>query len=191
MVFVCLLFAGSAFAVADTDPDGIGIWFDLTADTNYVTAGPYAQVMTYLIISNASVPTIAGWECSIEFDMDSYQVLGGWIYNGDALNVLDPPDFAVGLATPLVTEPATLLLSFNLFVLSDVATDFLVGPSPVPSTPDELPLYVDGENLDHLVLLQNATGYGPGGEILPCASINGEWYTAVERTTWGAVRNLW
>jgi len=193
VILSCLLMASSAFAVADADPDGIGIWFDLTADTNYVDAPVYAQVMTYLIISNPTTNSIAGWECSLVFDMVGLSVLGGWMYNGSALNVLTEPDFAVGLAEPLPAEPATLLLSFNLFVMDAAGSCFTVLPSPAPSTPDNLPLYVDGEDLSHLVLLQNATGYGPGGEILTCAAINDQTcdITATESTTWSAVKSLW
>ena len=88
VILSCLLMASSAFAVADADPDGIGIWFDLTADTNYVDAPVYAQVMTYLIISNPTTNSIAGWECSLVFDMVGLSVLGCWMYNGSAFNVL-------------------------------------------------------------------------------------------------------
>ena len=39
VIVLCILaVAGSAVAVVDPDPNGIGIWFDLTADTNFVEA---------------------------------------------------------------------------------------------------------------------------------------------------------
>jgi hypothetical protein len=183
--------ASSAFAVADPDPDGIGIWFDMTADTNFMEVPANSMVPTYLIISNASVPSIAGWECEIFWDTAAAMVLGSWTYNGSALNIYGPPQFAVGLAEPIMTGPATLLVSFTLFVLNPAGTLFTVGPAPDPSTPDNVPLYVDGDDFNHLVLLQNATGYGAGGEILPCAGINQLPPAAVENATWSHVKSLW
>ena len=45
LVFVSC--AGSAFAVADPDPDGIGIWFELSADTTGKSeSGPASFVVT-------------------------------------------------------------------------------------------------------------------------------------------------
>ena len=61
-------------------------------------------------------------------------------------------------------------------------------PSPAPSTPDNLPLYVDGEDLSHLILLDNVTG---GGVDAAVAGINMVPPTATQQSTWGAVKNLW
>ncbi len=188
VIMSCLLMANMAFAVADEDPDGIGIYFDLTADTNYVDAVAYDQILTYLIITNPSAASVAGWECTLEFDMVGLSVLGGWIYNGSALNVLTEPEFAVGLASPLPAEPATLLLTFTLFVMDEAGSLFYVLPSPAPSTPDNLPLYVDGDDLSHLILLDNVTG---GGVDSAVAGINMVPPTATQQSTWGAVKNLW
>ena len=190
LIVLYLLMASSAFAVADPDPDGIGIYFDLTADINYVVAAQYDQVVTYLIITNPTAPSVGGWECTIDFDMDSYMVLGSWILAGNAKNVFEEPEFAVDLVEPLPVEPATLLLTFNLFDMDPVPTWFIVGPSPMPSTPDELPLYVNGDDPSQFIVLRNVTGYNVNGDIMPCAGIN--WIVhALTNTTWSAIKKLW
>ncbi len=190
LVLSLLLIAGSALAVLDDDPDRIGIYFDLTADTVYLDTPLYTQVMTYLIITNPTAASIAGWECSLEFDLEALSVMGGWIYAGSALNVLTEPDFAVGLAEPLPTEPASLILSFNLFVMDVAGSCFVIWPSSAPSTPDDRPLYVDGEDLSNLILLQNRTGY-EGGTPSACAGINQCWQVADATTTWSTIKSLW
>lgn len=191
VILACLAMANLAFAVADPDPDGIGIWFDMTADTNFIEVPANSMVPTYLIISNATAASVGGWECTIMWDATVAMVLGAWTYAGSALNIYGEPEFAVGLATPIPTSEATLLVQCTLFVLNAAGTMITVGPSPVPSTPDGVPLYVDGEDLNHLILLQNSTGYGPDGSINACASINQGPISATEEATWGQVKSLW
>ncbi len=190
VILGCLAIASSAFAVADPDPDGIGVWFDLTADTNHVDVAS-GMIPIYLIISNSTCASVGGWECTLEWNQAMAFVAGSWAYEGTHLNVYTEPQFAVGLAVPIPTSDATLLVSCNLFLVDPVGTVISVLPAPAPSTPDNLPLYVDGEDLNHLVLLQNASGYGAEGEILPCASINQGPITATENATWSQVKSLW
>jgi len=191
VILACLVMASSAFAVADTDPDGIGIWFDLTADTNFVASAAYVSVPTYLIISNPSAPSIGGWECEIVWDQAACSLMGGYVYNGSALNVFVEPQFAVGLAVPLPADAATLLLTMSLFVMNVAGTEFQILPSPAPSGGYDVPLYINGDDLSQMVPLQNATGYAENGEVLPCASINQGEFVATENTTWSEVKSLW
>jgi len=190
LVLCSVLVVASAYAVIDPDPDGVGIYFDLIADTNYVLVNQFDQVTVYLIITNPWADCIGGWECSLEFDMVACPVVGEWIYSGSALNIFEPPDFAVGLATPLAAQAATLILAFTVLVVDPAGTDFVVGPSPMPSNPENLPMYVYGCE-SSFGILYNSTGYGPGGEILPSASINGDVWVGAQRTTWSAVKSIW
>ncbi len=192
-ITVYLLIASSALAVADPDPDSIGIWFDLSADTNFIIADVGETVTAYLIISNSTWGLLAGFECTIEFNADNCCVVGDWVYNGNnTMNICEEPAFAVGYAVPLVTEEATWLVSFDLLVVNPAGTMFVVGPAPMPSSPDNLPLCVNGYDLQVLTLLYNSTGYAPDGSINPCAAINADFsYVAIQHTTWSTVKNLW
>ena len=186
MTLAILLIATTALGQAD--PDMIGIYFDEQAETNYWWSEPFELVPIYLIITNPTATSIAGWECSLDWDMGIAMLLGDIFYSGDALNVLDPPAFAVGLASPLPAQEATVLLWFNVFLLNDNYCALTVDASPIPSTPDEFPLYVDGNDLSHLILLGNPTGYDMEGDPLPCAFINYD--TTANNTTWSGVKSL-
>ena len=190
LVFVSI--AGSAFAVADPDPDGIGIWFELSADTNVVEVPLFGMVDVFLVISNPTAVSIGGWECSLEFDTNAALNVTGWIFNGGGIWIPQDPYFSVGLPAPLPAETATWMMTFTAMMIEPQGTTFLVGPYETPSVPENLPIYVDGEDLTNFILLRNSTGYGPGGEILPCAAINADLqYSATRDLSWGAVKNLW
>ena len=167
VLLTSLLIASSAMAVVDTDPDGIGIYFDVTADTNYVDAVLNTMVDCHLIISNATSTAVAGWECTLIWNDAALPVMGGYTYNGSALNIVTEPEFVVGLGAPIPTADATILVSFTVFVMDAAGTDFVVDAAPEPSTPDNVPLYVDGYDLNNLVLLSNSTGYS----ALPSPSV--------------------
>ena len=189
IVFVCTLTAGLAFAVADPGTDSVGIWFDLSADTNTVTAEVGSTVTAYLIISNSSWCCLGGFECTIEFDVDNCSVVGDWVYNGIAMNILEEPEFAVGYAAPLPTEAATWMVAFDLLVINPEGTQFVVGPAPIPSCPHNIPLCVPGEDFAVITHLYNATGYAPDGSINPCAAINADLpYAVTQSSSWSTIK---
>jgi len=156
------------------ESNGIGVFFDPAAgaDDNYIDADLFASVNTYLIMTNPTAPTVEAWECSITWNMANAVVVGGYDYEGSAVNALVAPDFAVFLATPLPTSAATLLLSMSLYITDVAGTDFVIDPSSQPSNPENLPMYIDDVNLDNRYLLFNAYGYDPDGTAFPCAGIN-------------------
>ncbi len=190
-VLCCLLLAGSAFAVIDPSLDCIGIYFDLAAEVVMVDYPVNSMIPAYLIITMPTCTTIGGWECSLDFDMDAAPVVGGWTYVGNALNIFSEPDFAVGYAEPIATQEATLLVSFTLLLLEQDGVVFHVRASPSPSTPDNMPLYVNGDDLNELILLGNITGYDLDGSPFVCACINVQCISPTDNMSWSAIKSLW
>jgi len=186
MTLAILLIA--ATALGQSAPDMVGIYFDEQATMHFMWSDPFTTLPIYLVITNPTATSIAGWECSLLWDTGIAMVLGEYNYAGNALNVLDPPAFAVGLASPLPAQEATVLLWFNVLLLSDMCCEFTVDASPVPSTPDEMPLYVDGNDLSHLILLGSPFGYDMDGNPLPSGYLNCD--VAAGNTTWGTVKSL-
>ncbi len=189
LVVIVLLMSSPAAGQYNTDPDVIGIYFDAEANDVAVMAEEFASVETYLMITNPTAVSIRGWECTLDFDSAACVVVGGWDYAGEALNICTAPEFTVGLAEPVPASTVTTLLTVTLFVLDVAGTMLTVTAAPDPSTADNLPLYVDGADLDNLILLENSTGYGVGDVILPCASINV--WTKLESWSWGEVKALY
>jgi hypothetical protein len=173
----------------DPDVDGLGIYFDLEA-TEYCAPAPlFVTFNIYLILTNASAEAgVYGWECRIEYE-ENYPVL---VINWQPTNwwggVWDPPNFAIGLATPIPWSPAINLMTITLMLLSIDCTYFYIVPYPYPSIPGEI-VYADGADPNHLITMHQSTG-GPDNPVL---GINCDCPPpiATDRASWGAVKELY
>jgi len=151
------------------DEDVVGIYFDPEGYANqYWTTGAPEIVTAYLLLLNASqAGGVAGWELCAEITGDMFVL--SWNLNGQAINCMTPPCFAVGLATPLPWSPAILLMSIDILQLyTDSTTLFYIQPSDIPSIPG-YPAYAAGDN-PGLVLPMFPSS---GASDLPVAYING------------------
>lgn len=183
-----LLISGNAFAQLDPDPDGVGIYFDPCACGNCVTL-PEGMHYAWLVITHPTAPQgVHGWECAITTDgpifVLEYAPEGLWV------NAATPPNFAIGLAEPLMNPymfPTVVVmqLAFQLIDVS-VPAAFYLEPVQFPSIPGLL-VYADGADPSNLIEMRQSTG-GPGE---PVAVINGDCPVATQDETWGGVKNLY
>ena len=124
MLMASLLVASSAFAVVDPDPNMLGIYFDETADTNCMNdVGPYAQVPTYVILTNPSFDYLYGFEMGYMVDGNA-TILSSVFANPQALNVGEGANFIVGFGAPTPCTEATLLVTMNVMNMN-------VEPTPI------------------------------------------------------------
>ena len=133
-----LFVASGAMAQVDPDPDGIGIYFDTDATVYCVEGvfpGQYGPGFVYLVITNPTIAAgVAGYECYLEVTGPAFVL--DWGYQGAAINAATPPDFAVGLASPLVpVNNAVVLLDMTVFLTGVDPVHWRVLPSTNPSIP--------------------------------------------------------
>jgi hypothetical protein len=190
-----LLVAGVATAQIDPDADMIGVYFDPGATIWCIDPGPAGPTDAYLCLTNpTALSGVSGWECSIVITEGIFVL--NWGYSGDAINALSPPDFAVGLASPLPWESSLVLMTFTIGLFAADPVEITITAQPIPSIPDTpypLPAYAAGDDPGDLRPLGFSTGWNPEtGEPNVAAVINGECTpTAADESTWGNVKNMY
>ena len=186
------LMATSAFAVVDEDPDMLGVYFDLNADQNAINVGASTPFFAYVMITNPSSVEVHG----LEFGYDVVPPAGlegmmfrllnslpaGAVDLGTSTNLLSG-DYVVGLAQPLIGEPATTFITWQFMLLTPMSVDIYLGPSSVQSIEDGLPAYEIGGTILPL-------GLSTGGVNTPVAVVNGVGPVAVEEASFGSVKSL-
>ena len=169
-LLLALLLATSASAIIDPDPDHIGLYFDLEADM-FCIDGVYPLEMKdlYLILTNPSFEYVYGFEAGLSWE-GLVDVLSVEINNPQALNVGTTTNLIVGFGTPLPTEPATLLATWQVLYLEmegDVVFFDLHGSEP--SSIDPLyPAVVIGDG--EVMALGTSGGTSPEAQINWCGS---------------------
>lgn len=189
-----LLVAGMATAQVDPDTDQIGVYFDTGATVWCINPGPAGPTDAYLCLTNASATSgVSGWECSLIVTEGVFVL--NWGYSGSAINTYAPPDFAVGLASPLPWEPSIVLMTFTIGVFAATPIDITIAAQPNPSIPGDpaLPAYAAGDDPGDLRSLGYSTGLDPvNGTGNVAAVINGECTpTGNDESTWGNVKNMY
>ncbi len=182
------LMGGSAAAQVDPDPDGLGIYFDLEATQHCSEVPLFTPFDMYLILTNASAAGgVYGWECTIEYDDPTLIVLN-WQPTNWWGGIFDPPNFAIGLVTPLPWEPALNLMTITAMVLAPDCTWLSIVPYPNPSIPDAI-VYADGADPWNLIPMHQSTG----GPDTPVTGVNCDCPPpiATEKATWGGVKALY
>jgi hypothetical protein len=128
-------------AVDCMDPNLFGIVWEngeFTMDT-----GPGIVTATAYIFNPSPTPSTYGYEFWIHLPQNVY--FTGVTYYGNAINVATAPDFAVGLANPLLADPdgTIALLQMSFLAVTTDQLDFMVSPTSVPSIPVHL-VYASG-----------------------------------------------
>ena len=182
------LMATSAFAVVDDDPDMLGVYFDLNADTNSISAAASVPFNMYFIITNPSVASIWG----VEFGYDLVGGAGQYFrlaetLPGGALNVGDASnpatgDYVLGLASPLPAQPATVMATWNVLLLAPISFEVYLSASNPESIADGLPAMEIGGSIVPLGL---STGIGNAAAV-----VNGPAPVSVEEASFGSVKSL-
>jgi hypothetical protein len=185
-----ILFAESALAQIDPDPDGIGIYFDQGATINSVTVAegtPY--VTAYLVLTNPSVlGNMVHWSCSISSFLEGpglAQVSGSHTggFNLDT-NMPGSEHWSFEISFDPETENPTT----GITVLAQLHI--------VPHVHDE-PIYLYVRNgaggFAFYGTDNGGADFNPssGSWGLPVAVINGEASVAVEPESWGGVKSLY
>jgi len=152
--------------VAPPDSDFLGIYFDEAGTIDEIEITTTQVVNAYLCILAASEPSgVSGWECAIAWN-EAFPVLA-WNLRGQAINALTPPQFAVGLASPLPWQNPIVLMDFNILVMQPGVCEFYLHPTDFPTIPGHM-AYAAGDDPGHIIVLNWASG----GEEIPAATIN-------------------
>lgn len=187
------IMATSAFAVVDPDPDMMGIYFDMNADSNCLPSQP-AQVpfFAYAVLTNPTVPGVEAFEFGYEnvvpvgFETLVFQ-LATTLPTG-AIDVGEGTPLAgniiAGLANPVPAAPATILVTWQYLLLGVFPVEMYMTASEPSSVPGGLPV-IQAEGTLRTV------GLSTGGPQNPVATINGGCVVAVENDTWGGVKSLY
>ncbi len=190
-----LLASITTLAQMDPDPDTIGIYFDEGATIHCIDAPVGELVTAYLCITHATaLAGISGWEATIEVTEGVF--LLEWSLRGDAINVLTPPEFVVGLATCLPWAPSIVLLEFAVGVFRSEPIALRVAPAigpPLPPLPCPLPLYEACGGTGDYVVLGYAGGWNPVFcQPKVCAEINGDCNVlAGPEPSWGRIKAMY
>ena len=177
----CVICASLAQATVDSDPDQIGIYFDLNADQTSldVVGDPYTIFSAYVIITNPAASAVTGirlsW-CSEIVGTTSGFLLGpiehwygeysdsldqfSWCDDGRQLVFYEPLPF-VGSNVPVVR------LEYTAY-FGEPAMEFYLGPIYPQSNQGGLPAYRDADGVFRPL------GISSGDTSLPVAILNGE-----------------
>jgi hypothetical protein len=121
------------------DENRVGLFFDddfTQFEIDFHTAG---VLETHLVLMNPTDPDgISGWECRLEIVGDLCFLLQSDLM-GQALNFATPPEYLVGLGTPMPWAPALHLATFHLFIADPNQEIYLhLFPLNNPSIPNEM-----------------------------------------------------
>jgi hypothetical protein len=200
VLLLASLIASSAFAVVDPDPNGIGIYFDLTADDNCLMVDANVPFNAYLILTNTDAPTVSAYEVGylnmVPAGMEGLLFrLASTIANGavsgldlgDSSDILEG-DHIVGLASPLVAGPATVLHAWQFLLLSPMMTmEMYISSASQSSIEGIYPVILNAETS---TLFQAFHSSGIEGN-LPVATVNiDDCVVGVEDASFGSVKSL-
>ena len=186
--------AASAGAVADPNPDRIGIYFDEGADQNILWAGSWPLLTMYVTVTNPTFTSIYGWQAAIRgLDSGTATVLGTTITGGAVINGPDL-QYSVAYETPLTAQPVTVLATIVGLMQDSMARSCLIlSGIDQPAIPELLPLV--WVQPDQPVVIQVSHHYANGvaaainespiPEEPSCASA-----VSVDRTSWRSLKAL-
>jgi len=190
-----LLAASTATAQVDPDPDLIGMYFD--TEGNHVCmdfiGGP---VTVYLTITSPTVAAgVSGWECHVDYTIpeDYYEM--EWDLMGDAINVSTPPDFVVGLGSPLPYQSAIVLATHGILVFGPACMVWDVRAADVATIPG-MPAYAAGDDPGNIIPLTPLCENYPEA-ALNCPEFCNEYFELCtfvvneESVTWGELKSLY
>jgi hypothetical protein len=116
-LFASLLFASTAFAVIDQDPNMLGLYFDLTADTNCMQdVGQNDMVMAYVMLTNPTFEELHGFEFGYDVTGNA-MVINTALANPQALDVGSLGNHIVGFGSPTICTEATLLVTLTVLYM--------------------------------------------------------------------------
>jgi hypothetical protein len=191
-----LTFASAAAAACpglaqiDPDPDGVGIYADLTATANHMDEYPGFPFSLYVVLTRPSLASYPGTLCGCGFTLGipPNVTVGGWEYPDAHWNATVPPDFhLVTVVINAVTLTSTTLL---LELQGVMALDGAPAPFYI------FPLAVEPGGLFYL----SCDPWGTLGETMhpssgssgtPVFVLNGDAPVPDRRATWSELKALY
>jgi hypothetical protein len=151
-----LFSVSGALAINCTDPDLVGIVWSNGEFTMYASPGQVSGTVYMFNPSNAS-ESISGYE--FRLDVPSNVFILSTTYLGGGINFATPPEYVVGLATPLSADANgwIALMEVEFFLTDLVMADFFMSPTSTPSIPGQM-AYADGIDPNILYPLYPVSG---------------------------------
>ncbi len=184
----CLITLGStsALAVIDPDPDMMGMYWDLDADTPCMLPLA-APVNLYIILTNPSMDAIGGFECgfTMEAPVAPY-ILSATFANPQALDVAPGfQNFIVGFGAPTICTEATLLVTLNVGNFAGVEVYFYLHEATPASIEGSLPvILLTDESLINVGISDLGNGVTAVQSIMECI-------VATDDTSWDSVKAMY
>ncbi len=188
--------ATSAFAVVDPDPNSVGIYFDMEADTFCAPLTAFVQFELYVIATNSTYDTFYGFETRIDPVSNS---------GGKPVVISKTPvtpgasgsdlygELMYGFTAPVSAAPAQVLCTLVMGVYDPAITsiDFYLRTVAQSSMP-ELGLPILLVQPTEMVNFGTSAGFDEMGELLPVAQMGDACGVVdVEGSTWGSVKSLY
>ncbi len=168
--------------------NNIGMYFDEAA-TNYCCGSPPGSfVNVYLVLTQATSPTIGGWEAKITFQ-GAGAVPTSFVARYPHINAATRiSEYIIGYGAPQPTVNGDLvLMDITLYVVDGMIPTYgYVGPIYYNSSPEELPAYLDGADLGVVVPMYPHLG-GINDWVI---SLNNGCVVDTETASFGSVKSL-
>jgi len=198
LVAICSLCPLLVFAdVPDEGPDSFGIYFEVGGEhvNELFGVAPNQLVSQYVILAGISRSSIGGWEVAFDFTPGSGLLISTTL-TGSATNSVTPPNFLVGLSTPLLVpaEGYLILAEMNILFVGGVL-EWIGGPVDPSSIPG-VPAYSNGEDSNDLVPCHFSTDLDGlfiddnGWTTVPLAVINQDGPVGAESLTWESLKTM-
>ena len=149
---------GLAFAAhAQVPSDQVGLFFgDPLSGINSGETETFPSFdSAYLVLMNPSLPEIGGWE--LRLGTEGPASFLGWQLEGQAVNFKNPPEFVVGLGSPIPAGAQVVLARSDFVVTAPGPVTFSLLPVFQPSLPGSM-AYIPFENAAPLTPLGTWTG---------------------------------
>ena len=182
---LAIFFIPQASAVIDPDPDGIGVYFDVNAETVHLSVDPSVVFEAYVILTNPSANQIEAFEFLYELVVPPG--MEGFVftlnsYFPDCINCvfIFDDEIVVGLPIPVSLNNPHILMVQQFLLVAPLEGQFFLGLTS--GEYGQLAYLSEGE----MITMHPSSG----NPDLPVAMINGEGVVPIERTTLGSLKAL-
>jgi hypothetical protein len=196
-----LLTGGQAFAQCNNGPDEICIVWDFPGEgCQNCTQFVGGIISAYVVLQNPSTPAgILGFEFMLcnqgwaPFLPPPMDFVIAYIIPYASINYFEPPEFTVGLPSPVPWSPVIQLVEIQILVLDLTCWCFGVMPRSTPAIPGYM-AFADGADPSHILPMYPCTGPDWDSCFMTC--LNCEFCPpgppiATENLTFGGVKAIY
>lgn len=135
----CII-AGSAWAVGDSTPDLLGLYFDETADVYCQEwVAPFTPLFMYAVYSNPSVPEIIGFDFGLDMPANVILLEVMALCGNMWLPISPGSPYVIPCDLPFPVGPTTTLVRFTFLPLTSSPTFFSLQGTPDSPRPEFSP----------------------------------------------------